>query len=209
MSESDKKIETENEIIVNINPENLGAFIGSRGSNFKRMIVEMKKKIIGKEKEISSEEWNSVVIGLKFEKDEKLGKVKVIVKCEDSHLEFIKEVLNKYEKKHSKDLEDLKNNIKEDKKLVYRVGLSHSKIPKLIGIGGSNIANLKLNILKIEGIDKIKQIKIDKQTKRLSGGFRNIGNRDSFEHILITIHISGNPNFDNIQKVVEDYIKEE
>ena len=55
-------------IEIDINSDDIGAFIGAKGSNYKRMISEFKKKILNKTTEITSEEWNSIQIKLQFDK---------------------------------------------------------------------------------------------------------------------------------------------
>ena len=47
-------------ITLEVDPNNIGAFIGRNGDNFKKMISTMKKKIINKKTEITPEEWSSV-----------------------------------------------------------------------------------------------------------------------------------------------------
>ena len=54
-------------VTLEVDPNNIGAFIGRNGDNFKKMISTMKKKIINKKTEITPEEWSSITITLKFE----------------------------------------------------------------------------------------------------------------------------------------------
>ena len=57
-----------NTVELEVNPENIGAFIGASGKNFKKFISHIKKEIIGRKTEISPEEWSKIKFDLKFEK---------------------------------------------------------------------------------------------------------------------------------------------
>ena len=123
---------------IDVDPKNLGAFIGTKGSNYKKMIKEMKFKIIGSQP--SPEEWSSVVISLKFEpkpasrEHQPLVSVAVL-SCKKEHVDVVFEVIDKFIALHKKEFEEYKTK-SHTKKLVYRIGKAHKFIPRFIGIGG-------------------------------------------------------------------------
>ena len=92
--------------------------------------------------------------------------------------------------------------------MVFRIGAKHRFIGKMIGFSGTNVNNLKDKIMSLDTIEKIIKISIKEQTKRFNGSFRNIGERNSDEHIMMFITLKGNPDFIKIQTIVEDFVKE-
>jgi len=188
-------------IEIDINSDDIGAFIGAKGSNYKRIISEFKKNILNKTTEITSEEWNSIQIKLQF--DKKDDKIIATYKTENKYDKIIEEVINKYVNIYKK-----KNKKNEGIQLVFRIGAKHRFIGKMIGFSGTNVNNLKDKIMSLDTIEKIIKISIKEQTKRFNGSFRNIGERNSDEHIMMFITLKGNPDFIKIQTIVEDFVKE-
>ena len=193
------------EIFLEVDPDNIGSFIGSNGKNFKKIISHIKNKIIGK-KEITNEEWNKIKIDIKFEKNE--TNIKTIIKCEEDHLDIIIKSLNFYVSIHNKE-----NKKYEIKKLngidiTYRIGIEHRFIGRLIGQGGSNILQLKNDLSELPYIEKVNKIVLEEQKKKYNIKFRNIGKKNSSEHIMMFIKIKGKiNNFEEIQTIIETYIK--
>ena len=193
------------EIFLEIQPDNIGSFIGSNGKNFKKIIAHIKKKIIGK-KEITNEEWNKIKIDIKFEKQE--SNVKTIINCEEDHLDIIIKSLNLFV-----DIHNTENKKYEMKKLngidiTYRIGIEHRFIGRLIGQGGSNILQLKNDLSELPYIEKVNKIVLEEQKKKYNIKFRNIGKKNSLEHIMMFIKIKGKiNNFEEIQNIIETYIK--
>ena len=193
------------EIFLEIQPDNIGSFIGSNGKNFKKIIAHIKKKIIGK-KEITNEEWNKIKIDIKFEKQE--SNVKTIINCEEDHLDIIIKSLNLFV-----DIHNTENKKYEMKKLngidiTYRIGIEHRFIGRLIGQGGTNILQLKNDLSDLPYIEKVNKIVLEEQKKKYNIKFRNIGKKNSLEHIMMFIKIKGKiNNFEEIQNIIETYIK--
>ena len=192
-------------IIIDVGSDNIGAFIGRDGENFKKMISSMKKKIINKKVEITPEEWGSVTIKLKFEKSD--DNVIAIYECDENHKDIIVTIINDFVKLHKEE------NIKFEKKrshgtvIVYRIGAEHRFIGRMIGVSGSNVESLKNDLKSLPSVDYVSKINIEEQTKRYNGKFRNIGERGAPEHIMMFITIKGTPIFENVQAIVEDFIK--
>ena len=192
-------------VILDVLPKNLGLFIGKSGSNFKRMIVEMKKKIIGKEKEISSEEWNSIIINLKFVKT--FDSVEAVIKCKDTHLDFVKEVLKKYEEIHNKEIKKYKKiDINNENILTYKVGISEKYLDILKGEHNSNIYKLKIDISKVPLVNSIISITIEKYNKYYQDKYIYIGDKESKENIMIFVKIKGNPEIKYMNSVIQNFI---
>ena len=192
-------------VTLEVDPNNIGAFIGRNGDNFKKMISTMKKKIINKKTEITPEEWSSITITLKFEKGD--SNINAIYECEKKHDDIIVDTLTSFVEIHKKE------NLKFEKKrsdgiqIIYRIGADHRFIGKMIGVSGSNINKLKDDINNLPSVEKVSRINIEEQTKRYNGKFRNIGERGAHEHIMMFITLKGTPIFENIQAVVEDFVK--
>ena len=75
-------------IITNLESDNIGSFIGKGGINLKKIITCMKKNIIGKNSEISKEEWESVKISIKLEKVK--NTVIANIYCDESNISQIR-----------------------------------------------------------------------------------------------------------------------
>jgi hypothetical protein len=203
MVDCEKKSKT---IEIDINSDDIGAFIGAKGSNYKRMISEFKKKILNKTTEITSEEWNSIQIKLQF--DKKDDKIIATYKTENEYDKIIEEVINKYINIYKKENKKYENKKNQGIQLVFRIGAKHRFIGRMIGLSGINVNNLKDKIMSLDTIEKIVKITIEEQTKRFNGSFRNIGERNSDEHIMMFITLKGNPDFIKIQTIVESFVKE-
>lgn len=189
---------------LDVKPENIGAFIGKSGRNFKRFISHIKKDIIGKKTEITSEEWSSVDFDLKFEKKEE--NIEAIFECKEENIEKVKKSLLYFVELHNKENIKYENKKNSGKSIVYRIGAEHRFIGKMIGIGGSNVNKLKDEISDIENVESVKKINIVEQTKRYNGNFRNIGDRESTEYIMMFITIKGNFEYTDLQAVVEKFV---
>jgi len=191
---------------LDVKPENIGAFIGKSGKNFKKFISYIKKDIIGKKTEITPEEWSSVELDLKFEKKEE--NIEAIFDCKEENIEKVKKSLLHFVELHNKENKKYENKKNNGQNIVYRIGAEHRFIGKMIGIGGSNVNKLKDEILKIENVESIKKINIVEQTKRYNGNFRNIGDRDSTEYIMMFITIKGSFEYTELQNIVEKFVDE-
>ena len=187
-------------------PQNIGAFIGQKGSNFKKMISEMKKKILDKRTEITPEEWASITILLKFEKGEK-DSIFALYRCKKAHEPVLKEVLDTFVELHKTENEKYEKKKITGKKLVYRIGAKHRFIGRMIGVGGSNVGQLKKAIATLPMVESISQITIEEQLKRYNGDFRNLGERGALEHIMMFITLKGTPDFEVVEAVVKDFVK--
>ena len=189
-------------------PKDLGHFIGKGGSNYKKIILESKKKILGiaDSDEVPRDDWNKVTILLKFDKQD--TDCLALLGCNSSqHSDKIQEVLAKYVKIHNDETEYYEKKAAAPKTLVYRIGAPHHLIGRFIGVGGANVAELKNIIQNVEGVEDYPRIFIEEQRCRLSGPFRNMGERNSPENIIIKVTFKGAPKFDDIHKIMEDFVE--
>ena len=199
-----KTIVTHTETI-DVQSDNLGAFIGRQGSNYKKIITEIKKTILGKTTDISPKEWSSIDIILKFEKTEE--KCSAVITCRKAYLTLVIKIIEKfvvYHKKEFKDFEKKKNSIQQ---LIYRIGADHRFIGRMIGVGGANVSELREKLSSIPQMESITFVSIEAQNRRLNGSFRNIGERGASENIIITISFKGKPDFGKTQEIIEEFIK--
>ena len=194
-----------NTLTLDVESENIGAFIGNKGANFKKMISTMKKDILNKSNEITPKEWSSITITLKFEKTD--DKIKAIYECDKEHEKVIKDTLTEFVKYHKSENKKYEKKRSQGVQIVYRIGSEHRFIGRMIGVAGSNIAQLKSDISDLDSIEKVIKISIEEQTKRFNGTFRNIGDRECSEHIMMFINIKGSPDFEKIQTIIEEYVK--
>lgn len=189
-------------------PKDLGHFIGKGGSNYKKIILESKKKILGiaDSDEVPRDDWNKITILLKFEKQD--TDCLALLGCNSSqHSDKIQEVLAKYVKIHNDESEYFEKKAAAPKTLVYRIGAPHHLIGRFIGVGGANVAELKNYIQNVEGVEDYPRIFIEEQRCRLSGPFRNMGERNSPENIIIKVTFKGSPKFDDIHKIMEEFVE--
>jgi len=199
-----KTIVTHTETI-DVQSDNLGAFIGRQGSNYKKIITEIKKTILGKTTDISPKEWSSIDIILKFEKTEE--KCSAVITCRKAYVTLVIKIIEKfvvYHKKEFKDFEKKKNSIQQ---LIYRIGADHRFIGRMIGVGGANVSELREKLSSIPKMESITFVSIEAQNRRLNGSFRNIGERGASENIIITISFKGKPDFEKTQEIIEEFIK--
>ena len=190
---------------LNVKIENLGAFIGRNGSNFKKMIYQMKSAIIGKKSEITPDEWGSVQITLNFDKGE--DNIIANYECDSKFCDIIEKVLLDFTELHKKDNVKFQKKKNQGKQLVFRIGAPHRFIGRMIGVGGSNVGQLKQDLSTLANVESIGRVMIEEQTKRFNGNFRNIGERDSDEYIMMFLNIKGTPDFELVQSIIEDFIK--
>ena len=109
-------------------PDKLGLLIGKSGSNFKKIIIEIKKTILNKTINITPEEWNSINVILRFEKGENY--IKAIINCNEEHLEIIQNVLYKevnYFKEH-KEFKEFKEFKKYKKKEIKECNILYKSV---------------------------------------------------------------------------------
>lgn len=191
---------------LDVKPENIGAFIGKSGKNFKKFISHIKKDIIGKKTEITPDEWSNIDFDLKFEKKEE--NIEAIFECLEENIEKVKVSLLHFVELHNKENKKYENKKNNGKNIVYRIGAEHRFIGKMIGISGSNVNKLRDEISEIENVESVKKINIVEQTKRYNGNFRNIGNRDSTEYIMMFITIKGDFDYNEVQTIVEQFVDE-
>jgi predicted RNA-binding protein YlqC (UPF0109 family) len=189
-------------------PKDLGHFIGKNGSNFKKMIADIKKKILGVDEngDVPAEKWNTVTITLKFEKQD-TDCLAILGCASEEQVRIVQEVLEKYSKIHNEQDEFYKKKSKAPKILIFRIGASHRLIGKLIGIGGSNVNKLKKSIQIVEGVEDFPRITIEEQRSRLTGNFRNMGERNSTENIIVKVSFMGSPEFEKINKIMEEFVE--
>ena len=187
-------------------PKDIGHFIGKGGSNFKKIILESKKKILGIDGDIPSEDWNKVTILLKFEKQD--TDCIALIGCQsERHAGHIQEVISKFSKIHNDEIDSFHKKANTPKILIYRIGAPHRMIGRLIGVSGSNVSELKNMINNVEGVEEYPGIYIEEQESRLpSGSFRNMGERNSPENIILRITLKGSPDFENIHKIIQEYL---
>jgi len=192
-------------LALDVEPKNLGLFIGKKGSNFKKMIMEFKKAALKKSTEISPEEWSSVELILKFEKT--ADTTSAVFTCLKKHVPLVVKTLKNFVELHKKEIGEYQKKV-HIKKLVFRVGAQRRFIPRMIGIGGSRVSQLKHILRELPLMESLKSVVIEEQTGYISGHFTNMGERGSFENILITLVFSGRPDFGMINKIMEEFVED-
>ena len=192
-------------LVVDVEPKNLGLFIGKKGSNFKKIILDFKKTALKKTTEITPEEWSSLDLLLKFEKTD--DKTTAVFTCPKKYVPLVVKTLKKFVEFHKKEIGEYQKK-SHIKKLIFRIGASHQFIPRMIGVGGSRVNDLKKLLREVPNLESLKSVTIEEQTGYISGHFTNMGERGSFENILITLVISGRPDFGVINKIMEEFVED-
>ena len=80
------------------------------------------------------------------EEDRSYDFIHAIYECEKEHEKVVREVLDKFVELHKKENEMYKKRQIKGKTLVYRIGSDHRFIGRYIGVGGSNVSQLKKNL---------------------------------------------------------------
>jgi len=193
---------------LNISPEKLGLLIGKSGSNYKKIIIDIKKKILGKENNISDEEWSSINILLRFEKDE--NNVKAIIDCKECELEIIKGVLNKESEflsnckkyKHYNQYNSKKTEKKENMIFAFYTDDISSVLIESLKM---NINNLKSSMSSIPLIYSIYELEILESVQDDSKIIK-LGNIKTNNYLGIRIVINGNPEIKHISSVIDNFV---
>ena len=191
-------------IVIDVDPKNLGLFIGKKGSNFKKIILDFKKTAL-KKTEITPEEWSSLELLLKFEKTGET--TTAVFTCFKKYVPLVVKTLKKFVEFHKKEIGEYQKK-SHIKKLIFRVGAAHRLIPRMIGVGGEVVNQLKKTLRELPNLESLKSVTIEEQTGYISGHFTNMGERGSFENILITLVISGRPDFGVINKIMEEFVED-
>tara|TARA_B100000683_G_scaffold84480_1_gene83361 strand:- start:2092 stop:3090 length:999 start_codon:yes stop_codon:yes gene_type:complete len=192
-------------LALDVEPRNLGLFIGKKGSNFKKIILEFKKAALKKTTEISPEEWSSVELILKFEKT--ADTTSAVFTCLKKHVPLVVKTLKNFVELHKQEIGDYQKK-SHTKKLIFRVGASHRFIPRMIGIGGSRVNQLKHILRELPQMESLKSVVIEEQSGYITGHFTNMGERGSIENILITLIFTGRPDFGAINKIMEEFVED-
>lgn len=187
-----------------VNPKDIGAFIGRNGKNIRTIVTKSKLKILDKE-DISKEEWKSVLIDINFETTE--NNIQAKITCYKENFDIIQNILLDYVIEHKKQMKILEKKKSMGVKISYRVGAKHKFISRMIGVGGCNVGQLKKDINSIPGVESVPRIIIEEQTRYYSEKFKDIGDRNCEEKILMFINIKGNVIFKNIDEVIKEYVK--
>ena len=190
-----------------ISPEKLGLLIGKSGSNFKKIIIEIKKTILNKTINITPEEWNSINVILRFEKGENY--IKAIINCNEEHLEIIQNVLYKevnYFKEHKdfKEFKEFKEFKKYKKKEIKECNILY-KIYTDISIKSyeQNSNLLKQSIEKIPLVYSVITLNIKENIESNINPII-IGNPVN-KYIMIYIKIKGDPEIKILNSVTNNY----
>ena len=185
-------------------PEKLGLLIGKSGSNFKKIIIEIKKTILNKTINITPEEWNSINVFLRFEKGENY--IKAIINCNEEHLEIIQNVLYKevnYFKEH-KEFKEFKEFKKYKKKEIKECNILYKIYTDLnIKLYEKNINLLKQSIEKVPLVYSVIILNIKENIESNINPII-IGNPIN-KYIMIYIKIKGNPEIKILNSVTNNY----
>ena len=190
-------------IYIDVEPKNLGLFIGKKGSNFKKIILDFKKTAL-KKTEITPEEWSSLELLLKFEKTGET--TTAVFTCPKKYGPLVVKTLKKFVEIHKKEIGEYQKK-SHIKKMVFRVGAAHRLIPRMIGVGGEVVNQLKKTLLELPHMESLKSVVIEEQTGYITGHFTNMGEKSSTENILITLVFSGRPDFEVIRSILKDFVE--
>ena len=194
-------------------PEKLGLLIGKSGSNFKKIIIEIKKTILNKTINITPEEWNSINVFLRFEKGENY--IKAIINCNEEHLEIIQNVLYKEvnyfkdntehkEYKEHKKFKEYKEFKKYKKKEIEECNILYKIYTNTnIKLYEQNLNILKENIEKIPLVYSVITLNIKENIESNINPII-IGNPIN-KYIMIYIKIKGNPEIKILNSVTNNY----
>ena len=188
-------------IITNLESDNIGSFIGKGGINLKKIITCMKKNIIGKNSEISKEEWDSVKISIKLEKVK--NTVIANIYCDESNISQIRTILFKYVDIHNKEYRKYlsKKEAEKTQEIIFEIGIT-SNMFQITNNIRYKLSELKNDLSKIPMIYDIKDIKVIENIDNSNSIL--IGEKSIF-NIGIILKIKGEPELKYVKSVVKNY----
>ena len=211
-------------ISIAITKEDVGAFIGAKGSNLRKFVIVKTYKEMKPDLEEEGDNTNENT----SQKND--GKISCTVKTSDNdegyvcvcqassstnerakeYLVKMIENLKKHQEIFLKTKEKRKNFL--NTKFVFKVGMEHHMIPKFIGTRGRNIGELKSSIMASDNSivgDKIMiNISEDRKIQMKNLRFHNLKTDGESEDVqcLITVQINTD-NRDTSFEIVKDFVK--
>ena len=201
----------EKTIQLDINEDQIGLFVGGKGSCIRKFIIGKTKGIITKDFE---GEGGPDLNGIFCKIDVDDGKVSAQLKanCED-HLKVLEESVLKHQEVtlKKKDKKDIKNN-GFTTKYVFKTSMDHHIIPKFIGSRGNNINELKSNITLSDPNLENEKVRIniceDKRIRMQRLHFEHLKTScESEQKVLITVEMN-TKNREESLKVVRDSVSQ-
>ncbi len=223
--EEDKQFSVVETVSISITKEDVGAFIGAKGSNIRKFVIgktykEMKTDL---EEEGDNTDENTpqkndgkISCSVKTSDNDEEGYV-CVCQASSSTTDRAKEYLvtmtkniQKHQEIFLKMKEKRKNSL--NTKFVFKVGMEHHMIPKFVGSGGRNIGELRSSILasdnSIVGDKVMINISEDKKIRMKNLRFHILktdGESDN-EKCLITIQMNSNDREASFE-TVRDFVK--
>lgn len=188
-------------VIIPLEVKCIGNFIGKGGANLKKIITNMKRSIIGRNHDISKEEWENVKISIKIEKC--LNSVIANIYCSEKNFSIINQLLFKYVNIHNKEYKKYLSRTESKKSQIinYKIGID-SNIFQTYNNMNRKLNELKSDVSKIPLIYSIENIEILENIK--GDNCINIGDKSIF-NIGIKIEIKGLPETKYITSVVKNF----
>ena len=191
----------ERDVALTIQKEDVGSFIGSKGTNIKRFVINKTKKDLDNVTKVMcsivyDEESSSYIAQLKTNNEEAMGPL------EKNVLYHQQVFLNKKEKRSNM----------PNTKFVFKCSMDHNKIAKFIGSKGRNINELeegiKVSDNNMVGENVRVSITEDRKIRMNRLHFEHLKtDTDSEDKVLVTVTMDSK-NRDESLKVVRDFVKQ-
>ena len=196
--------QVEKSVPLSIVKDDMGPFIGSRGSNIKRYVIGRAKEKLG-----LSDGDNPIALFCSIECDESNDpQCHAILRAPDEKgLELLTESLNTHHSSFNKRKGKIGNGL--NTKFVFKTSFPHHMIPKFVGRSGVNIKGIGTKVQEAEGSDEPPRVNIcvDRKIRMNRLRFEHLTTDvDCSEMVLITVEMNSSDREKSFN-VVKDIVK--
>ncbi len=218
VKDTEKPPQVEEKIDLEITKEDIGPFIGSRGSNLKNFVIGRAKEKIRKEYDIPEDEHIPLFCSIDAVQDGPDGSptfsVNAVLRAPNQdHLLFLKETIGIHQKAYLKRKTQRVNQM--NSKFVFKTAMDHHMIPKFIGSKGTKIKGLESQIKLADDHITSERVKVsiceDRKIRMERLRFQHLTTEcESSQKVLITVEMDTddrNASFDILKDLITQSIE--
>lgn len=211
-SPSKERVQVERIVPVhNITKDDMGPFIGSRGSNIKRYVIgRAKEKII--EESTDDKDYIPLFCSIEYDETEDIPCHAILRAPSEEDLDILANTLDTHNTAFSKK-RDKKGN-EYNTKYVFKTSFEHHMLPRFVGRGGSNIKKFGKKITDtIDTIDEDSNVRVsiceDKKIRMQRLRFEHLKTSvECDDKVLVTVEVNTNDR-DKTYSTIMELVKQE
>jgi len=218
VKDTKKNPQVEEKIDLEITKEDIGPFIGSRGSNLKNFVIGRAKEKIRKEYDIPEDEHIPLFCSIDAVQDgpdcSPTFSVNAVLRAPNQdHLLFLKETIGIHQKAYLKRKTQRVNQM--NSKYVFKTAMDYHMIPKFIGSKGTKIRGLESQIKLADEHITSERVKVsiceDRKIRMERLRFQHLTTEcESSQKVLITVEMDTddrNASFDILKDLITQSIE--